>query len=395
MTAYPNVHLKRGKQGLFRPGHPWIYRSQIEVPKATIGSGDLVNLCSEKGKWLGAGYFNAKSEIALRILTRQPVALDKAYFVSKIKKAYQFRERFVRDTNAFRVISSEADEMPGLIVDRYGEILVVQFLTAGMERLRSVILDALREALPSKGIYERSDSGSRKLEGLEDRVGWIERSCGDAIEIHEKNIRYEIRFGEGHKTGFYLDQRENRILFGGLGIKGRVLDAFCYEGGFALHMAAAGAHVTGVDVQEDVLVRAEENRKLNNIPPDRLQFRAANVFDELRRLEKEKERFDFVNLDPPSFVKRKDALQGALAGYKEIILRSMKILEEDGLLSVFSCAYHVSEELLMEVSVSAALDTRKNLKLLHFLKQSTDHPINPLIPETYYLKGFLFQVTSA
>lgn len=388
------LFLKRNAANSLRPCHPWIYRSQIEETNGAVPPGRLVEVFLDKRRFLGTGYYNPRSEITVRLLTRRKEPVDKAFFKSKIEKAAGLRKRLVSDTNAFRLVSSEADDLPGLIVDRYGEILVVQFLTLGMECLRPLILDVLRESVPSKGIYERSDSSSRKKEGLEEKAGWIEQNCGSGVEIHERGIRYEMHFGEGHKTGFYLDQRENRFLLSDLGVKGEVLDAFSYTGGFGLHLAAGGCRVLGIEIQADAVKQAEENRALNGISPEMLQFKTANVFDELRALDKERRRFDLVILDPPSFVKKKDALEGALAGYKEIILRSMKILNEDGLLAVFSCSYHIDDNRLMQASLGAALDAHKSLRVLKFLKQSADHPINPFIPETYYLKGFLFQVSS-
>lgn len=329
------------------------------------------------------------------MLARDSEVIDKSFFIAKMKKAIDFRKRTVLDTNAFRIVSSEADGLPGMIIDRYDEILVVQFLTLGMERLRHMILEAIDETIPCRGIYERSDSSSRKIEGLEERIGWIRRDCSDRVTIVEKNVRFNMEFGKGQKTGFYLDQRENRIYLGDLGVKGDVLDAFCYTGGFGLHLALSGAKVLGIDSQKEAITEAVENRKQNAIDPSLLEFEQANVFDALKNFEKVKRKFDLVILDPPSFVKRKQAVEGALSGYKEILLRSMKILSEGGKLAVFSCSYHIDDNLLMQVAMSAAWDVRKHLKVLKFFKQSGDHPIDPFIPETYYLKGFLFLVTSS
>lgn len=387
------VVLKPPRRGEAPRGrHPWVYRSQIADVKGAPQPGDVVGVRTVGGRFTGTGYFNEKSEITVRLLSPEKLSPDLGFFKTRLAKAAALRQRFVKDTNAFRLVSSEADGLPGLIVDQYGEILVVQFLTLGMERLREKVLEALRETVPAKGIYERSDSSSRRIEGLGEKVGWIERSCGDEIEIFERGVRYKLRFGEGHKTGFYLDQRENRFLLADLGVR-EALDVFCYEGGFALHLASRGARVLGIDIQKEVTARAEENRALNGISKDLLEFRTANAFDELKALEKEKRRFDIVILDPPSFVKKKAQLEGAVSGYKEILLRGMKLLNPDGLLAVFSCSYHVDENLLMQTSLSAAWDTHKELKLIRFLKQSADHPIDPFIPETYYLKGFLFQIS--
>ncbi len=361
---------------------------QVQIPH-----GMLVDVATERGRYIGRGYFNPDSQIAVRLLSRDAEEIGVDFFRRRIEQAAALRRRFVKDSNAFRLVSSEADGLPGFIADLYSEVLVVQFLTRGMEELRPFVLEALKDAVPNRGIYERSDSGSRKLEGLESRVGWVEKNCGDEVIIRERDIEYAVRFGEGHKTGLYLDQRENRFLFRDLGLGGRVLDAFCYEGGFGLHLARAGADVTGVDIQQENLDRAAQHRERNGLSEKNLRFKQADVFDELKELETRKEKFDLVILDPPSFVKKKAALDGAMAGFKEILLRGMKILVPDGLLAVFSCSYHVDEQRLLESALSAAADTRKNLKLVRFLKQSADHPIDPRIPETYYLKGFLFQVS--
>ena len=349
-------------------------------------------MVTETGKFLATGYFNPQSEISVRILSRQDVPIDRQFIKERVVQALEFRRSSVTETNAYRVISSEADDLPGLILDRYGDVVVVQFLTLGMEKLRDRVIEAVEEVLAPKGIYERSDSGSRRLEGLEERVGWIQKSCGNEVVIIEKDLSFGLSLEAGHKTGFYLDQRENRLLLRDLHEKKEVLDAFCYEGAFGLHLAKKGCRVTAIDAQKDVIARAEVHRKNNHVSEEQLTFRVGNVFDELKAFEKEKKKFDLVILDPPSFVKKKSAVEGAVAGYKEILLRSMRLLNPHGRLAVFSCSYHVDENLLMQASLSAAADTRKNLRVLKFMKQSSDHPINPFIPETYYLKGFLFEV---
>ncbi len=402
------VILKKNKEARLRPGHPWIYKSQMDGTRGNPEPGDLVEIHAEHGL-VGIGYFNPNSQIIVRILSRRKEPIDKGFIRSKIEKALAYRKRFVSDTNAFRLISSEADGLPGLIVDVYGQTpqscdaadpshdgtLVVQFLTMGMEKLKGFVLEALEELTPLTGIYEKSDSASRALEGLPPISGWLRKDCGDEIQIQENGIRYKVRFDGGHKTGFYLDQRENRFLLGRMGFKGSVLDAFCYEGGFGLHLARGGAaEVLGLDIQPEAVARAKENRALNGFSESVVDYRQTNVFDALKEFEKTRKRFDFVILDPPSFLKKKEALEGALAGYKEIILRSMKILNNPGHLAVFSCSFHVNDDLLMWASLSAAIDVRKGLKVLKFLKQSADHPINPFVPETYYLKGFLFEITS-
>ena len=390
----PQLFLQKPPKGILRPGHPWIYSSQLVLKGVQIAPGALVDVFTDRGRLIGRGYCNTSSQIAVRLLTPRQEEIDPVFFRKKIKKAYAYRQRFVRDTNAFRLVSSEADGLPGFIADVYSEVLVVQFLTAGMENLKPFLLSALSEAMPVRGIYERSDSSVRKLEGLDEKKGWIEKNCRDEVVVHEGNIQYCVQFGEGHKTGFYLDQRENRHILSNLGIQGRVLDAFCYEGAFGLHLAKAGANVTGVDIQGQNIARAELHRQRNEISEENLRFKKADVFEELRELEKKNEKFDLVILDPPSFLKKKTELDGAMAGFKEISLRAMKILNEGGLLALFSCSFHVDEGRLLQTAVAAAMDTSKNLKLLRAMTQSLDHPIDPLIPETHYLKGFLFQVSS-
>ncbi len=390
----PQLFLQRAPKGTLRPGHPWIYASQLMLNGVQVAPGSLVDVLTERGRYVGRGYCNTNSQIAVRLLSAAPDPIDSDYFRRRIERAYAYRRRFIHDTNAFRVISSEADGLPGLIVDLYSEVLVVQFLTAGMENLKPIVLEALSTAIPSRGIYERSDSGVRRLEGLAEKKGWIEKNCGDEVIVRELDIEYLVEFGEGHKTGFYLDQRENRTVLRNLGIQGRVLDAFCYEGGFGLHLAKGGANVTGIDIKAANLARGTLHRQRNGIPEEKLRFKEADVFEELRELDAKKEKFDLVILDPPSFVKKKDELDGAMAGFKEISLRAMKILEEGGLLALFSCSYHVDENRLMQVALSAAQDTKKNLKVVRFMSQGMDHPIDPAIPETYYLKGFLFQVSA-
>jgi len=397
MSLYKaKVILKPYPKGQMRFDHPWIYRSQIKETENSPKPGDIVEVWTKSRRFVGIGYFNPHSEIIVRILTTKSAEpVDKAFMKSKISQALNFRKSFVKSTNAFRVVSSEADELPGLIVDKYDDVAVVQFLTLGMENLRPFVLEALEEiGIAPSGIYEKSDSGSRRIEGLQEKIGWLRKDCGDEIIIFEKNVQVRIRFESGQKTGFYLDQRENRLLFPEMGIKGKILDAFCYSGGFGLHLALSGSSVLGIDSQKEALEEAEANRSLNGIGAETLRFKLANVFDELKILEKEKEKFDFVILDPPSFVKKREALEGALSGYKEILLRAMRLLNEGGLLAVFSCSYHVGDALLMETALSAAIDVKKKLRVLKFLKQSADHPINPFIPETYYLKGFLFSVSS-
>ncbi len=393
MSSYPTVTIRSGNKTAGAFHHPWIYRSHISQIPGALDPGSIVDVKLANGRFVGRGYYNAKSEITIRILTRQERAIDKDFVRERLETARELRRRFVRDSNAYRLISNDADGLPGLIIDDYAGVYVVQVLTQGMERLKPWIFEALQADPALRGIYEKSDATSRKMEGLQNSCGWIVKNCGDETTIVEGGAKFSVQFEKGHKTGFYLDQRENRLYLASLGIKGSVLDAFCYSGGFGIHLARAGAKVTAIDSQDDALEMAAQNARLNALNEEQFQLVQANVFDELKKYDREKKRFDAVILDPPSFVKGRDALAGAMAGFKEIILRSMKILNPGGLLAAFSCSYHMDETLLLQTSMGAAIDTHKNLKIIKFMKQSQDHPIDPFIPESYYLKGFLFLVS--
>lgn len=386
------IVLKKPPQGSLRFGHPWVYKDQLHETPPASEAGSLVDVVTETGRWLARGYWNPKSEITVRILARNDVPIDGAFIRARLADALKLRSRMVTDTNAMRLVHSEADGLPGLIVDRYDEVLVVQFLTLGMEKLRDTVLEALDEVFPNRGVYERSDAGSRKLEGLEEKTGWIHKDCGDEVIVHEKDVKMAVRFGQGHKTGLYLDQRENRFFLREWMKKGKALDAFCYEAGFGLQLARGGCQVTSIDASGDAIARAEDHRKRNGLEKN-LELVNANVFDAMKEMEPKGERFDLIILDPPSFAKQKTALAGALSGYREIILRALKLLSPEGTMAVFSCAYHVDENLLMQTCLRAAADSKKDLKVLRFLKQSSDHPIRAFVPETYYLKGFLLGVS--
>lgn len=410
-AALPQIVLKKPPTGSLRFGHPWVYRDQVLQTPEGLAPGGLADLMTTGGRFMGRGYWNPKSEITFRILTFADEAIDAAFFERRLKAAGALRKRWVKETNSWRVVSAEADGLPGLIVDRYGEVLVAQFLALGMDGLKPLVLDALDAVEPSRGVYERADASSRKLEGLGDRSGWVRRECGGDIEIVERDVRFSMRPGEGHKTGFYLDQRENRLWLRDAALGKRALDVFCYEGSFALHLARAGMRVTGIDSQADVLKRAAAHRERNGIAASQLDFVEANAFDELKRLEKAGEKADLVILDPPSFVnppkrsadsssaasrprrKREDIIDSAVAGYKELCLRAMKILEDGGHLALFSCSFHIDENRLMQAALGAARDAGRALRVVRFFKQSADHPIDPFVPETYYLKGYLFQST--
>lgn len=389
------ITLKPSPQGLLRYAHPWVYRNQIHHVAETAKPGDLVALVSHSGRLMARGYWNPKSEIAVRILTWADEAVSEEWWESRIQAALDYRKKMgVHGWDAYRVVASEADGLPGLIVDKYGSVYVVQILTLGMEKMRNEIKRALMRTAGAERIYERSVASSRSMEGLEDRVQWLSGEPLSRLSIREGDLELEMDLEAGHKTGWYLDQRENRMIVSQMAIPGGdALDVFCYQGGFGLHLAKAGMKVLAVDSQQDVLLRAQRQRDLNGLSEAQLQFQKANAFDLLKHLDKDNRRFDLIVLDPPSFVKQKSALAGAVSGYREILQRSFKMVKPGGMLAVFSCAYYLDDSHLMQASMAAAKDAKKRLMLVRFLKQSADHPIQPFIPETYYLKGFLFQVS--
>jgi 23S rRNA (cytosine1962-C5)-methyltransferase len=391
-TVENRIVLQSGKRGRIAYGHPWIYRSQIK--DVSQGSpGQVYDVFSPGGRFLGRGYYNPKSEIAVRLLTEKEEAIDEGFFERRVEEALAFRRAYVRDTNAYRIVFSESDALPGLIIDSYSDHVVFQILTLGMEVHRDLLIEVMRSCVGPKFIFEKSDVPSRRLEGLEAVKRWWGEEGQAEIEISEGEVKFLVDIEGGHKTGFYLDQRESRQAIRGFAEGKRVLDCFSYTGGFALYAALHGAReVVGIDIHESQITLAKRNARLNGIPEERIDFRIANAFDALKEFDKSNEKFDVVILDPPSFVKHKNGLEGALSGYKEINLRAMRILNEGGILATFSCSGHMDEELFLQVVLDAAFDTKRNLKVLRRCGQSLDHPIDPFIPQTSYLKGFIVEV---
>jgi 23S rRNA (cytosine1962-C5)-methyltransferase len=356
--------------------------------------GDLAEVVDERGRFLGRGYINPRSTIAVRLLTRRRETIDRGFFARRLLRAWEYRRRLLPalDTDAVRVVFAEADFLPGLVVDKFGDYLAVQTLTAGMDRWQSTLVELLEEALRPKGICERNDAGVRAREGLELRRGWIRGEPEAPVVVREHGLSFYIDVAHGQKTGFFLDQRENRAALRGLVEGGRVLDAFCYTGAFSLHAAAYGAReVLGIDFSAEAVALAEANARLNGLA-GRCSFRTANAFDELRNLERAGEKFDLAILDPPAFTRSKENLEGALRGYKEINLRAMRLLPPGGFLVTCSCSYHLSEEQFLEVVLAAARDARRTLRLVELRRQARDHPILPTHPESYYLKCLILQV---
>jgi 23S rRNA (cytosine1962-C5)-methyltransferase len=375
----------RGEERV-RAGHPWIYRS--DVAEAHAEAGATVRVVGQRGRPVGQALYSDRSEIALRLLTRGPEIADLALWRARLEQAIRFRETLSIDATAYRLVHGEADRLPSLIVDRYGDYLVLQALSQGVDRLVPEITGLLVDLLNPAGILARNDPRVRLLEGLEQRVHVLHGVVPEAIEVREGHVRSRVDPYRGQKTGLFLDQRENRVAAAQYA-RGRMLDAFSYTGGFALALAPKCAEVLAVDISEDAVARVRENAERNGLP--QVQARAMNVFDELRELERRGERFDTIVLDPPAFAKNKASIPKALSGYKEINLRALKLLAPGGFLITCSCSYNVSEADFADVLAAAAVDAHADVAVVEKRMQGRDHPVLMTVPETYYLKCFILR----
>jgi 23S rRNA (cytosine1962-C5)-methyltransferase len=380
------VTINRRGEDRVLSGHPWVYRS--DVLEADAEPGAVVTVLGTRGRPLGQAFFSERSEITIRMLTRGDVAADRRLFRSRIEQAIAFRASLDIDASAYRVVHGEADLLPSLIVDRYGDVLVVQALSQGMDRLLPEITGILVEVLQPKGILARNDPRVRLLEGLEQKVEVLHGDVPPAVEVTEGRVRYSVDPFRGQKTGLFLDQRENREAAMRYA-RGRLLDTFSYNGGFALALAPRCDDVTAVDISEDAVARIRLNAERNGLK--NVQARAMNVFDELRELERRGERFHTIVLDPPAFAKNKSAVRKALSGYKEINLRALKLLEPGGYLVTCSCSYNVSESAFADVIAEAAADARVDVTVVEKRMQGRDHPVLMTVPETFYLKCFVLR----
>lgn len=376
---------RRAEQRVLR-GHPWIYLTDVEGIEGTVEKGNPVDVYGAGRRFLGRGYVNPDSQIVVRLLTREAEPIDAAFFHRRVAAAAAYRQRLATRSTAIRMVYAEADGLPGLLVDRYGDVVVLQILTAGMEHLREAWLPSIHEHFNPRGILLRNDASSRLLEGLPLEKNFLGRPFDPVVTIEEDDLLFRVDVVAGQKTGFFLDQRDNRLAVRALAPDRQVLDCFCYTGGFALHAAKAGARrVEGIDISEEAVATATENAKLDHVA-DRCTFRNGNVFDELRELYGAGRRFDLIILDPPAFTKSKEAVAGALRGYKEINLRAMKLLDAGGILVTSSCSYHVREATFLEMLEDAAADARVRCRILAVRTQSSDHPVLLGVKETKYLK---------
>lgn len=385
-----NIYLRRGREQRVLGGHPWVFRSDIEREDGAA-DGLPVRVLTSAGRFLAMAVYNPRSQISLRILSRRDEPIDGAFIRGRVRRALDYRRRFA-DLNSCRLIFAESDGLPAVIADKFGDVIVLQILCLGMERFKGDIVDALAQELSPRGIYERNDVPVRELEGLSQQTGLLWGEVPDRVEMQENGVRFLVDVKEGQKTGFFLDQKENRAAIAPFVSGMRVLDCFTHTGSFALHAARYGAaEVTGVDISEHACACALENARLNGVE-DRVRFECANAFDFLRAHQTAKEQYDVVILDPPAFTKTRSAVEGALRGYKEINLRGMKLTRDGGFFITCSCSQHVTPDLFRGMLLEAQKDAHVQLRQIEWRTQGRDHPILLSSPETQYLKCGIFQV---
>ncbi|HET9178077.1 MAG TPA: class I SAM-dependent rRNA methyltransferase [Terriglobia bacterium] len=376
----------RGVERIFA-GHPWIYRSDVSA-SPDIEPGSVVGVHDRRQRFLGQALYSNRSQIALRFITREKRCVDRAFLAERIQTAADYRRQVVQDSEAFRLVASEGDVLPSLVIDRYGEYLAVQTLSQGMEKLKPIIIDVLQEKFSPRGIVERNDVAVRALEALEQAKGILAGDVPEEVIVSMNGLRFAFNLLEGQKTGGFLDQRENQRAAQSYAF-GRALDCFTYAGGFALHVSRCCESVLGIDSSQDALRLAQRNAELNGV--SNIEWKEANCFDFLKAADQAGERFDVVVLDPPAFARQRSNLDSALRGYKELNLRGLKILNPGGYLITCSCSYHVTEADFLEAIASAAVDAHRTVTVVERRTQGRDHPILLTVPETLYLKCLILR----
>ena len=400
---YPILTVNEKAARAIRAGHPWVYGVETTGPDRPCENGDLVDVVSQKSRWLGTGLLNDHSKIRVRLLSRNTNdRFDEAFWRRRLQYALDYRKTVMGDDfSCARLIFGEADQFPGLTVDRFSNILVTQTLSVGMEKLKPILFPILAEVLRADGqtidgIYERNDEALRAKEGLEQNKGWFElpgetHPASTQTEICENGVYYHVDFENGQKTGFFLDQKYNRRAVARLAAGHTVLDCFTHTGSFALNAAAGGAaRVTAADISAEAIAMAQRNAQRNGLT--NMDFLCEDTFELLPRLEKEGHPYDFIILDPPAFTKARRTVENAMRGYKEINYRAMKLLPRGGYLATASCSHFATEELFIKMLRAAAKDAHRQLRQIEVKQQAPDHPILWGVPETNYLKFFLFQV---
>lgn len=391
------VTLKKGEGRTLKSGGAWIYDNEIDTILGSFENGDIVTVHDFDGYFLGYGFLNTRSKIAIRMLTRKKdTVVDDAFLEARVQTAWDYRKQVI-DTASCRLIFGEADFLPGIVIDKFSDVLVVESLALGIDRLKPQILDAVKrvlakEGITIRGIYERSDAKVREQEGMERFKGFIGEPFDTKIEIVENGVKYMVDVQDGQKTGFFLDQKNNRAAIQRLCRGKRVLDCFTHTGSFALNAGIAGAsEVIGVDASELGVNQARENAVLNHLE-NKVSFVCADVFELLPELEKKGEKFDVVILDPPAFTKSRNSIKNAVKGYREINVRGMHLVKDGGFLATCSCSHFMDPELFRKTIAEAARGAHKRLRQVEFRTQAADHPILWAADSSYYLKFYIFQV---
>ena len=391
------VTLKKGEGRTLKAGGAWVYDNEIDSIMGSFENGDIVTVHDFDGYFLGYGFINTKSKITVRILSRKKdTVIDDAFLEERVQAAWDYRKQVI-DTGSCRRIFGEADFLPGIVVDKFSDVLVVESLALGIDKLKLQILDAVKRVLAKdgitvRGIYERSDAKVREQEGMERYKGFIGEPFDTRVEIVENGVKYIVDVEDGQKTGFFLDQKKNRAAMHSVCKGKRVLDCFTHTGSFALNAGIAGAtEVIGVDASELGVEQARENARLNGLE-DKVSFVCADVFDFLPALEEKGEKFDVVILDPPAFTKSRNSIKNAVKGYREINVRGMKLVKDGGFLATCSCSHFMDPELFHKTIMEAARGAHKRLRQVEFRTQAPDHPILWAADSSYYLKFYIFQV---
>ncbi len=391
------VTLKKGEGRTIKAGGAWIFDNEIDTITGRFKNGEVVTVHDFDGYPMGKGFINQNSKIRIRMMTRKPnQEIDEAFLKMRVKNAWEYRKTTV-DTSSCRIIFGEADFLPGLVIDKYEDVLVVECLALGMEQFKEIIVNFLKEILAEdgikiRGVYERSDANERTKEGLSKVKGFIGDAFDTNVEIVENGVHYMVDVANGQKTGFFLDQKYNRLAMQRICKGKKVLDCFTHMGTFALNAGIAGAaDVTGLDISEYAVSQAEANARLNHLE-NTVHFRQANVLDELPKLAQAGEKYDVVILDPPAFTKSREATKNAIKGYREINMKGLKLVKDGGYLATCSCSHFMTQDLLAKTVKEAAKATHKRLRQVEFRTQAPDHPILWAADESYYLKFFIFQV---